>query len=332
MNMLKISTNKNLPKYRQIIESIEASINNGELKIGDQLPSLNAIKNKHNISRDTVLTAFSELKNRGIINSTVGKGYYITSENINVQIKVFILFDELNAYREELYNSIIKYLGDDVLTDVYFHHFNKTLFGDIIKRNIDVYSYYIIMPSNLKDIEADIDLLEDDKVYILDQVRPELSKYSAVYQDFENDIYNGLRLLQSSIEKYENFKMIYSSKKQPLGILKGFKNFCESQNIRHHIIPEFNENLIFEGDLFFVLEDKHLVLLIKKMKEKGFELAKDYGIISYNDTILKEVIEGGIASISTDFKLMGKQISEMILQNKKGQIANTTRVKVRKSL
>lgn len=332
MNMIKIGSNKSLPKYRQIIVSIEESISNGKLKIGDQLPSLNAIKNKYDISRDTVLTAFSELKNRGIINSTVGKGYYITSETIDVQIKVFILFDELNAYREELYNSIIKYLGNDVQTDIYFHHFNKTLFGDIIKRNLDVYSYYILMPANLKDIEADINLLQDDKVYILDQIRPELSEYSAVYQDFENDVYTALRSLQDSIERYNNFKMIYSAKKQPLGILKGFKNFCESQNIRHHIIPEFNENLICEGDLFFVLEDKHLVLLIKKMKQKGFEIAKDYGIISYNNTILKEVVEGGIVSISTDFKLMGKQISEMILQNKKGQIANTTRVKTRKSL
>lgn len=332
MSLVKISLKKNKPKYRQIIESIEQAIKNGELKTGDQLPSLNVIKNKHSISRDTVLSAFNELKNRGIIDSTVGKGYYVTSENIQVQTKVFVLFDELNAFKEDLYNSLLKHLGDTVQVDVYFHHFNRNFFEDIIKRSLESYTYYIIMPANLDGIETYINLLEQDKVFILDQMRPELSKYSSVYQDFENDVYQGLRKLQTDIEKYKNFKLIYSSKKQPLGILKGFKDFCDSEQIRHQVLPEFNENLIYEGDLFFVLEDKHLILIIKKMKEKGLHLAKDYGIISYNESMLKEIIEGGITTISTDFKLMGKQVSEMILQNRKGQIANINRIKIRKSL
>jgi DNA-binding LacI/PurR family transcriptional regulator len=227
---------------------------------------------------------------------------------------------------------LIRYLGSEVQIDVFFHHYDQQLFVDIIKRNLDTYNYYVIMPANLRDIEACIDLLEDDKVYILDQLRPELSKYSAVYQDYENDIYKALRLLQPKIERYKNFKLIYSSKKQPVGILKGFKHFCESQNIRHHVLPDFNENLIFEKDLFLVLNDRHLKLLIKSMKEKGFELARDYGIISFNETVLKEITAGGITTISTDFKQMGKQLSEMILQHKEGQIANISRVKERSSL
>lgn len=331
MNMIKIKKD-NTPKYKQIISSIENAIANGELKTGDKLPSLNHIKNKHKISRDTVLTAFSELKNRGIIDSTVGKGYFVTSENIYVRTKVFIVFDELNAFKEELYNSLLKHLGEDVQVDVYFHHFNKVFVDDIIKRNADAYSYYIIMPANIKGIEDSISILNPEKVFILDQMHPELKKYPGVYQDFENDVFKGLKVLQSQIEKYKNFKLIYSSKKQPVGILKGFKEFCESRNLRHQVLPDFNENLMYENDLFFVLEDKHLILILKKMKEKGFELAKNFGVISYNETILKEVIEGGITTISTDFKLMGKQIAQMIIQQKKEQIANINRVKIRKSL
>lgn len=332
MNVVKISHQKKKPKYKQIIESIEKAISEGKLKNGDQLPSLNSIKNKHDISRDTVLNAFNELKNRGIIDSTVGKGYYVTSENIKVQTKVFVLFDELNAFKEDLYNSLLNYLGDNVQVDVFFHHFNRKFIEDIIKANLDNYSYYIIMPANLKGLDNCISQLDKDKVFILDQMQPELKNYSAVFQDFENDLYNGLNQLHSKIKKYTRFKLIYSTEKQPLGILKGFKRFCEDQEIRHQVLPQFNENLISKGDLFLVLEDKHLILVIKKMKEKGLEIAKDYGIISYNETMLKEVIEGGITTISTDFKLMGKQISEMILQNKKRQIANINRVKLRKSL
>ncbi|MBS3739438.1 MAG: hypothetical protein KGY51_10670 [Psychroflexus sp.] len=128
------------------------------------------------MSRDTVLTAFSELKNRGIINSTGGKGYYVVNNNIRIQSKVFLLFDELNAIKEDLYKALIRYLANEVQIDVFFHHYDQQLFADIIKKNLDTYNYYVIMPANLRDIEACIDLLEDDKVYILDQLRPRIIK------------------------------------------------------------------------------------------------------------------------------------------------------------
>jgi DNA-binding transcriptional regulator YhcF (GntR family) len=332
MKMIQIKKKNNKPKYKQIIASIENAIMNGELRTGDQLPSLNAIKNTHNISRDTVISAFNELKNRGIIDSTVGKGYYVSSENIQVKTKVFVLFDELNTFKEDLYNSLLKHLGENVLVDVFFHHFNKVFFEDIIKRNLDNYKYYVIMPANLEGIEPFIKLIDKDKVFILDQFRSDFVDYSSVFQDFEKDVFNGLQQLSPDIKKYKNIKLIFSSQRQPIGILKGFKTYCETHGLKHQVLPEFNENLMCQGDLFFVLEDKHLILILKKMKDKGFKVARDCGIISYNDSMLKEVIEGGITTISTDFKLMGKQLAELILQDKKAQIANINRVKIRNSL
>lgn len=332
MEVISVDNTINKPKYRQIIESVENAISKGDLKNGDQLPSLNYIKNNYEVSRDTVLIAFNDLKNRGIIDSTVGKGYFVTSENINVKKKIFVLFDELNAFKEDLYNSLLKHLGEEAQVDVFFHHFNKTFFSDIIKSNLETYSYYIIMPANLEGIEEYIKLLDEEKVFILDQIRPTFSNYSAVYQNFESDVFNALEKIENQIKKYRNFKLIYAYKKQPLGILKGFKDFCEAHHVNHQVLPEFNENLINKGDLFFVLDDKHLILIIKKMKEKGLQLSEDCGIISYNESMLKEIIEGGITTISTDFKLMGKQLSEMILYNKKGQIANPNRIKIRNSI
>ena len=102
MEIVKIKENYGKPKYKQIIASIEDAILNGVLKKGDKLPSLNRIKDQHSLSRDTVLTAFNELKTRGIIQSIVGKGYYITSENVEVNQKIFLLFDEFNSFKEDL--------------------------------------------------------------------------------------------------------------------------------------------------------------------------------------------------------------------------------------
>ena len=83
----KIKSKK--PKYKQIVAFIEEAISIGDLKKDDKLPSLNEIKNKYGLSRDTILTAFNELKNRGIIKSIAGKGYYVFSEDTKTSQKVF---------------------------------------------------------------------------------------------------------------------------------------------------------------------------------------------------------------------------------------------------
>ena len=332
MSIVKINSESKIPLYRQIVESIEEAILDNHLKIGDQLPSLNYIKNTFKISRDTVLTAFNELKNKGLIDSTIGKGYYVMSDDIDIKLKIFVLFDELNAFKEDLYQSFIKYLGSQTQVDVYFHHFDKKVFSQTIKNNLGNYSHYVIMPANLVGIEEDIKLIDKEKVYILDQTRPSLNQYATVYQDFEKDIYKALEQVEPQISKYKAFKLIFNSAKQPLALKTGFITFCEDKAVKYQILPEFNENLIFSQDLFLVLDDKHLILLLKRFKEKGLQLPEDCGVISYNEHMLKEVIYNGITTISTDFRLMGKQLSEMILTGQKNKIANINRIKIRNSI
>ena len=118
--------------YKQIVDSITASISSKSLSIGDKLPSLNAIKETYAVSRDTVLTAFNELKNKGLIDSTVGKGYYVVSTNVNQSFNIFVLFDELNGFKEDLHQSFVKHIGEVAQVDVFFHHFDELVFSDII--------------------------------------------------------------------------------------------------------------------------------------------------------------------------------------------------------
>lgn len=332
MGHIKIKPKAKIPLYRQIVESVVESISNGSLKIGDKLPSLNTIKDTFNVSRDTVLTAFKELKNKGLIDSIVGKGYYVVQNDVNIACKVFLLFDELNGFKEDLYNAFVKHMGNNAQIDVFFHHFDKNVFSQTIQTNLDNYSHYVIMPANLQDIEADIKLLDEDKVFILDQIRPSLKKYASVYQDFENDVYKALEHLKPDIEKYSHFKLIFNYRNQPLALKKGFEAFCEDHQLQYQVLADVNDNLIFSNDLFLVLDDNHLILLLKILKAKPYVLGKDCGLISYNDHMLKEVVADGITTISTDFKHMGKQLAEMIKQGKRQYIANRSRLKIRKSI
>lgn len=332
MGIVSLKKSIGVPKYKQIVTSIEGAITDGALKKGDQLPSLNAIKNKHKLSRDTVLTAFNELKNRGIIHSVVGKGYYVSSEDILVKQKIFVLFDELNSFKEDLYNAFLKHLGDDVQIDIFFHHFNSVVFKKLINDSAGNYSYYVIMPANLKGTKATIKNLPNDKVFLLDQVPKGLENYPAIYQDFENDIQKGLFTGLSAIRKYEKLVLVFSDNKQPKQLLKGFKNFCSDYKINYEITETLYERTPKKGELYIVFEDKDLIKIIKKIKEQKLQLSKNIGIISYNDTLLKEVVADGITTISTDFKLMGKTLAKMILNNQLNPVINPSKLLFRKSI
>ena len=332
MGIVTIKDKSSIPKYKQIVASIENAIVNGTLKKGDKLPSLNSVKNQHSLSRDTVLTAFNELKTRGIVQSIVGKGYYVASENIDVNQKIFLLFDEFNSFKEDLYNSFLTGMGDNVQVDIFFHHFNSDVFNKLINDNAGDYSYYVIMPANLKGTEHVINRLPNDKVYILDQMHLELMDYPSIHQNFKKDIYQGLQVGLKQIKKYPKAILLYREERQPKGILEGFNLFFAHHGIKHEVIDTLNNREISKGELYIILDDKNLIRIIKRTKEERLTLAKDIGIISYNDTLLKEIVEGGITTISTNFKLMGERLAEMILNNEFVQIENPNRLIIRKSL
>lgn len=332
MGIVTIKEKSGIPKYKQIVASIEDAIVRGALKKGDKLPSLNSIKNQHALSRDTVLAAFNELKTRGIVQSIVGKGYYVTSENIDVNQKIFLLFDELNSFKEDLYNSFVFSLGETVQVDIFFHHFNIKMFNKLINDNAGDYSYYVIMPANLKGTSDIIERLPKNKVYILDQTNDELVDYPSVHQNFKKDIYNGLSDGLSLINNYNKIILLFSDGKEPHGLLAGFKLFCSSHGKPHEIIDSIKTRELTKGELYVVLDDRNLIRIIKNIKEHNLELVEDIGIISYNDTLLKEIVEGGITTISTDFNSMGKKLAHMILNNEYSQIENPNRLIIRKSV
>jgi DNA-binding transcriptional regulator YhcF (GntR family) len=330
--MITVKKKIGIPKYKQIINSIEGAILSGTLQKGDQLPSVNSVRDDHKLSRDTVLMAFNELKNRGIIQSVVGKGYYVTSENVSVKQKIFLLFDELNSFKEDLYNAFLENLGANIQVDIFFHHFNEKIFSKLIYDNAGDYNYYVIMPANLKNTNKFIQILPKEKVYILDQVHDDLMDYPSVYQNFEKNIYDNLSNALGFIKNYKKLILIFSDDKQPQGMLKGFKKFCQANKYPFEVLKILSNRPLEKGDVYIIPEDKSLLNVIKKMKSQGLVLKSDIGIISYNDTLLKEIVEGGITTISTDFNIMGKCLAEMILNKEQLNIENPNSLIIRNSL
>ena len=332
MKVISIKNNLGIPKYKQIVTSVEKAIEEGKLIKDDRLPSINKVCLEFSLSRDTVLQAYEELKKRGIIYAILGKGYYIKSTSIRTKQRVFMLFEELNIFKEDLYNSFLENIGNDVQVEIFFHHFNIQVFKKLIDDSNGTYTKYIIMPANLVGAASAIKTLPVNEVYILDQTNSDLKSYPAVFQNHKKDIYNALFKGKNKLVKYKKLILIFPGFREPIGMKEGFEKFCIDFSLEYEIISEFINREIKTDEVYIIPSDRDLVRVIEKAKLQNLKLGQDFGIISYNETPLKKVVENGITTISTDFRAMGKMMAEMILEGKKGQIENKCDLILRNSL
>ncbi len=76
-----LSNSSDEPIYQQIVSQIKAQIMSGELAAGDALPSMRALAGQLRISVITTKRAYEELEHDGFIETVVGKGCYVKSQN-----------------------------------------------------------------------------------------------------------------------------------------------------------------------------------------------------------------------------------------------------------
>jgi len=332
MKIIDINHHSHLPKYKQIVLSVEIAIAEKRLRRNEKLPSVNKVSLEFSISRDTVLLAYDELKKRGIIYAILGKGYYVKSVEFSFEQRIFLLFDELNIFKEDIYNAFLQTMDNNAQIDIFFHHFNIDTFRKLINESNGNYSKYIVMPTNLVGAAAIIKTLPKNDVYILDQTNAELTEYPSVHQNFVKDMYQALVLGKEKLKNYKKLILIFPGFKEPTGMIEGFEKFCVEYGFPNEIITNFEGRIIREGEVFIIPNDRDLVNVLEQSKIQSLKIVEDFGIISYNDTPLKKVVENGITTISTNFTKMGSLLANMVLENRKEQIENESNLIFRSSL
>ncbi|HUI64007.1 MAG TPA: GntR family transcriptional regulator [Bacteroidota bacterium] len=313
---VNLVSGSSVPKYRQIIGAIVELIRARELRPGDRIPSINELCARHGVSQDTVLTAYSELKTRGVITSSVGKGYYVS--RLEGNHRIFLLFDKLASYKETLYEAFKGALDGKAVERLYFHYNDPEIFATLVEAASGKYTEYVIMPlAHAKAVES-LEHLPRKKVYILDQGRTQLSnRFAGICQNFAGDIYDVLSTVTSAVERYRKLFLIVRSLKSHYGeIARGFKRYCTEHHVRCAVIPSASGHALEAPAAYIVVDDRDLVDLIKRVDVQHLRLGSEIGLLSYNESPLKEVIAGGITTISTDFASMGRSIAEMILSGR----------------
>jgi DNA-binding transcriptional regulator YhcF (GntR family) len=338
MKLLDIDNNSKMPVYLQIAASIMAAVRDGHLVRDQQIPSINEMSEEYLLSRGTVEKAYKELRDKKVIISVKGKGYFINRTDINMPLRVLLLFNKISNYKKQIYNAFVKTLGDHVFIDLHIHHCNVPLFESLINNNLGDYDYYVIMPHFYDQKEKAIEIIRQipaAQLILLDKDIPEItSMHAVIYQNFEKDIYEALYEALPSLKKYTS--LVYVNPgivPYPPEIMKGFRYFCRTQDFNFSIMEGIESNTpVKAGEAYIVIEETDLVNLVKNCRNKGLKIGKDVGIVSYNETLLKEILLDGITVISTDHEQMGITAARMIQEKRRERVKNPFKLILRNSL
>lgn len=297
-------------KISALVESINLSIMQRELKIGDNLMSINEASAHHKVSRDTVFKAYSELKKSGVIDSTPTKGYFVTG-NVN---HVLLLLDTYSAFKQVLYHRFVANLPDNYKVNLIFHQYNENLFDTIIRESKGKYSMYVVMNFSNNQFSDTLASIPANKLLLLDFGDFEKSNFSYICQDFNESFYNCLHQGLDLLKKYKKLCFVFPQEIcHPVSSITFFENFCKMNNFESEIIrSDDNWKGVEKGLAYLCILPQDMVKIIKDADLKGLCIGTDLGIIAYNNDPILEVIKNGISAISIDFGLMGEKASEFI--------------------
>lgn len=322
-----------LSKHEQIVNGVINAINEKFLSIGDPLPSINAMKKETGFAIQTIVKAYNELKERGIIESRNRLGYFVLNENTDNILTVALMMYGFDTFQVQFYKSFRSELGDNVNVDVYFHHGNINIFETILEHIRGKYGMYIISPIPHPKSAGLLQTIPLNQLIMFDRYEPIEGEFNHITQEFAQSSYNALATLIESIRKYDEIIFFYSPDGLvPAEIFQSFNKFLKDFNVNGSIRPEYKSGSIEKGKVYFTIDNSELYSLIKDSKKNNLIIGKDLGLLSHNDEPVKELLCDGITTFSTDFALMGRKVAENVLSRESVQEVLPTELIRRNSL
>lgn len=314
---LRINHDSEVPKYKQVVDLIISDIEAGIFKKGQRIPSINETSEELLLSRDTVEKAYVYLKKKGILSPVRGKGYYVNQVNIQKKIKVALIFNKLSNYKRNIYYSFVETLGSKAGVDVFIYNYNLDQFKDIIENQLTNYDYFVILPhfeNEQVDVGSVIKKIPKNKVLLVDRNLESLKNYPIVYQEYEKDIQAALGEGIGLIRKYKKINLVFPVREYySKHILRGFRIFCQVNRLDFSVIDQLEESHVQKGQAYVLISDDDLYRFIRISKSKKWKLGSDVGVVAYNDNPVKEILEDGITTISTNHDEIGRTAARMIL-------------------
>ncbi|MEM9835726.1 MAG: GntR family transcriptional regulator [Bacteroidota bacterium] len=323
-----------ISKHQQIVQGVINSIDEGVLKEGDMLPSVNTMVEELGFARKTIVKAYTALKERGLIEAKNRRGYFVDNTATNQTIKIMLMMYAFGYVQRLFFETFQQAVGKNVQIDTFFHHNNPKVFRTLIMDSLGKYGLYIIAPIHKSSAREELKLIPANRLLLIDRYENLGSKYSIVAQRFADPVYRILQGLKERINDFNRMVLFYREDKDyPSGTAKAFRRFTNEQGaIKARVERFYMPGSLRRQTVYYTIHDSDLWAILKDCQEKGWELGKDIGIISQDDTPVKQLIMGGITCITTDFQHIAKRAAEFLHHRKKIQETVPTRLIRRQSL
>jgi DNA-binding transcriptional regulator YhcF (GntR family) len=336
VSLERINHDSEIPKYKQVVELITSDIEAGIFKKGQRIPSINETSEELLLSRDTVEKAYVYLRKKGILSSVRGKGYYVNQVVVQNELKVALVFNKLSNYKRSLYYSFVETMGSKADVNVFIYNYSLSKFEEIIENQQRNFDYFVILPQfaeeNVKGAEI-IRKIDRHKVLLIDRNLDVLKDYPVVYQEFEKDIQRALNDGIDLLKKYKKTNLVFpKSEFYSKNIKRGFRIFCQVNELDYSIIDSLDEISVKKHQSYVLVADNDLYRFVKICQQKQWKPGTDVGIVAYNDNPVKEILEGGITTISTNHDEIGRMAAQMILSKDFKRIKSPFQFIQRKSL
>jgi len=337
MYALQFDPESSTRKVQQIVQSIIADIERGVLRHRDKLPSICELSAEYDIARDTVERAYRQLKQRGFCISKHGQGYFVQAA-VAPKLKVLLVVNKLSSYKQLIYDAFVETLGEQAQVELAIHHNSLQQLERIIDQSLGQYNHYVLLPhfataAEAKDCLRVLRKVPASELVLLDKDVPDYSpRCLRVFQDFDRDIFNALRDLQAPLAKYERLVLVTPGLgiPYPTDIAWGFRAFCLNYGKQYSICTDIRGEVPAPGTAYVVMDTPNLADLLKKVQLTPYKLGQDIGILSFNETPLKELLD--ITVISTDFQEMGRSAAQLLLAKEQVSLKNPFYTQLRGSL
>lgn len=122
---IRLDKNSHVPIYDQIKEQVKGLIHAGQIKTGDQLPTMRELSVELSVNFNTVALAYRDLVNEGVIITERGKGTFVASTPGE---------EEMKTIRREKLENLINTLMQETNRLGYSHEEVGRAFIDHIKK------------------------------------------------------------------------------------------------------------------------------------------------------------------------------------------------------
>jgi len=318
----QIKNDWHLSKVQQVADAIKKEILRSVLKKGEQLPSINEFSSTYKVARDTVEKAYLILKKERFITSVKGRGYFVQGSP-DRKLKVLLVMNKISAYKKIVYNSFVKTLGNKAGVDLHIHHYRLDILKEILETLSARYDYVVVMPHFTHEVAAKelppvFKIVPYGKLVLLDKNVPGFDASIEVCQDFESDIFDALQKHAQLMAKYGKIVVILRADEfHPREIIKGIRKFCSKHRKKFSVAEDAEMLQLEPGTLYIETSESDLAYLMKRSKEQRLKLAKDIGVLSFNETVLKDLLH--VTVVTTDFAEMGRIAASRVLENQAGK-------------